>query len=405
MKSLFIIISFFLSIALPAQILNADVRHFDDEEKMTLDFSSYGFFGSNVMDIRTSRLFVKGGFFDENLKQESLNRLNSVNFFGGGYGGKITFNNPLSTLFKGNGYYASFEMDGSAGLTFNDNLFKLIFQGNKDFIGDSAGILPLEISSFAYKKIGFGYNANNKLKVGVGLLAFDSWQKGRMDRGFLYTAADVSEMELLTSGIFRNGTSANGMPVGYGIGIDAEVLIPLDSNNKVKLIAGISNLGVFMSNSSMVTYNMNSRFQFDGFNLNSLADFQNSFVNPTQYADSIIPQGDTGVVFDMLPFEIYFYAPSRIDGKKLQLTYGFRYRAGIGAMPNVYAGVDWRPNKKSIIINRLNYGGFGFFQWSFAILKSYDNFKIGLSTNNLHGFFTKEAYNQSLGITMSYAIK
>ncbi len=403
------LILFLLSLNLLfAQNLHNDVKYFDDEKVASVQFNSFGHYGSTVMDLHTSRMFYQGGFFDENLKKESLNRLSDLNYFGGEYGFQMTYSNPLSTLFDDAGFYATYELAGSAGISFSDDLFKLIFQGNSGFVGDTANMGPMEISSFSYKKFGFGLNQDDRIKMGVGLMSFDSWQRASLKTGYMAVDDNIDSLTVGLDGRFRNGLN-NGNPVGYGFGFDFEVIFPLGGKNdtldQTKLVAGIKNLGLFFSNKGMTTYDLDTNYSFSGFNISSISDFQSSIIGTEALQDSLVPQGVEDRIVDLMPFELYFYSPSRPDGKKLQLVYGFRYRYGAAAMPQVYLGGDWRPNAKTIFSNYIHFGGYAMIQWGMSLKKSMGRFKIGLSSNNLHGFFTKEAYSQSLGLTMSYVIK
>jgi hypothetical protein len=360
------------------------------------------------MDIHTSQLFYKGGFFNDNLKQESLNRLSSLNYFGGEYGVSMKYNNPLSTLFDDAGFYVSYEMGGSAGISFTEDMFKVIFQGNSEFIGDTAKLGPMEIDVYKFKKIAFGLNQNDRIKFGIGLLSFDTWQKAKINTGNLVLDENSDSITLDLDGRFRNSANLNSM-AGFGVGIDLEVIFPLEGKNdsidKTKLVAGIKNLGLFISGKNMISYDLNQAYSFSGFDISSISDFQSSILSTTELQDSLVPTGVVDRIVDLMPFELYFYAPSRPDGKKLQLVYGFRYRYASGSLPQAYIGGDWRPNEKTIFSNYLHVGGYAMFQWGMSLKKSFGKVRVGLTTNNLHGFFTKEAYSQSLGLTMSYVIK
>lgn len=393
---------------LNAQNLHNDVRYYDDEKVASIQFNSFGYYGSSVLDIHTSKLFYQGGFFNDNLKNESLNRLTDLNYFGGEYGVSMTYNNPISTMFDDAGFYASYELGGSAGMSFSEDLFRVIFQGNTGFIGDTARLGPMEISNYQFKKIGFGLNQDDRIKFGIGLLSFDAWQKARVSSGNLAVDNDLDSVTLGLEGRFRNSATVNA-PAGFGVGMDLEVTFPLDVKNdtigSAKLIAGIKNVGLFISNKNMVTYDVDGNYSFSGFNISSISDFQSSVLSASELQDSLVPKGVTDRIVDLMPFELYFYSTSRPDGKKLQLVYGFRYRYATGSMPQAYIGGDWRPNEKTIFSNYLHVGGYALFQWGMSLKKSMGKVKIGLTTNNLHGFFTNEAYSQSLGLTMSYVIK
>lgn len=408
MRGIVGVILFLIGCNVYGQNLQNDVRYFDDEKQATINFNGFGHFGSSVMDLHTSKMFYQGGFFNDKLKQESFSRLRSENFFGGEYGFKMEYNNPTSDLFDDAGFYATVETGGSAGISFSDDLFRVVFQGNSSFVGDTARLGPMEIANYQFKKIGFGLNQDDRIKFGVGALVFDQWQKAKLNTGDLAMDSNLDSITLGLDGRFRNPTNMN-VPAGFGVGVDFEVVFPLggkqDTVDRTKLVVGIKNLGMFISNNTMGTYELDSTYSYSGFNVTSLSDFQSSIIGTDQFQDSLVPKAVQDRIVDLMPFELYFYSTSRIDGRKLQLVYGFRYRYASAAMPQVYVGGDWRPNQKTIFSNYLHFGGYAMIQWGMSLKKAMGNFKVGLSTNNLHGFFTKEAYSQSLGLTMSYVIK
>jgi hypothetical protein len=408
MRGVIAILLAFITVHFYGQNLQNDVRYYDDEKQATIHFSGFGHFGSTALDLHTSKLFYQGGFFSDALKQESLNRLRDVNVFGGEYNFKLDYNNPVSNLFDDAGFYATIETGGTAGISFSEDLFKVIFQGNRSFVGDTARLAPLEIANYQYRKIGFGLNQDDRIKFGVSALVFDTWQKAKLDVGNLAIDENLDSISFAMDGRFRNAANLN-VPAGVGLGVDFEVVFPLggkaDTLDKTKLVAGIKNFGLFFSNKSMLTYELDTTYSFSGFNISSISEFQSSIIGTDQLQDSLVPKAVANRIVDLMPFEIYFYSTSRADGKKLQLVYGFRYRYAAASMPQVYVGGDWRPNPKTIFSNYLHFGGYAMIQWGVSIKKAIGNFKIGLSSNNLHGFFTKEAYSQSLGLTMSYVIK
>ena len=66
--------------------------------------------------------------------------------------------------------------------------------------------------------------------------------------------------------------------------------------------------------------------------------------------------------------------------------------------------MDLRTKKQSIFSTYLNFGGFTRFQWGMSWRKDWGKFQMGIVTNNLVGFITREAYGQSLGLTLNYRI-
>ena len=89
----------------------------------------------------------------------------------------------------------------------------------------------------------------------------------------------------------------------------------------------------------------------------------------------------------------------------MQLVYGMRYRFRVGMIPQIYLGGDWRPSATTIITPFLCFGGYSYIKTGLSIRKEFGKVRVGVSVNNVPGFLTKEAYQRSLSMSISYAIK
>ena len=394
------------------QSLGYHVTSFDNQVQHKVELDGYGTYGSNVMDLETMQLFYRGGYFDQDLKSESVNRLGVKNLLGAEYGFQLGYENPSIASLDSLGLYVSYGISGAAGVTFTHDLFNLVFVGNQQFVGDSAFFSGTEFSSFSYRKIGVGILKLNKdgvHKIGLSLISFGNYSYGIVDRGMYQADANSDTLELRLSGSWMTDSKANhGSPVGYGIGFDYEAkLLPVqsDSLSAPMLICGVRNLGVFFSTKSMNTLSLDTSIVFSGLEVNNISDFSSDLFEPSLSGDSLLPAMKQERKFRVLPFELYFYAPSDPNGKKMQLVYGMRYRHGVSMIPQIYFGGDWRPNPKTIISPYLSFGGYSYFKTGLAIRKEFGNTRIGLVFNNVPGFLTQEAYQQSIAISMSYGIK
>lgn len=393
-----------------AQNLGNDVIYFDDLPQKKITFSGFGNAGSSVLDKETMSLFYNGGFFDESLKAESLKRLGNTNVFGGEYNFQLSYSDPKAKVLDDYGYYLNVELGGGAGVNFTKDLFELVFVGNKSFVGDSAVLTNTQMAQYQYKKIGIGLNDNDKIKVGLALMAFDNYAYGKVNEGILSIDPNADSMNLsLNTNYMTNRKQGKQGAIGYGVGFDFEMNLPYnntsDSLKTPRLVLGFRNVGLFFSTKTMKKYDLDTTYRYHGFEVNGLNGFQQSLFTAGQLQDSLVPIADTGRVFRMLPFEFYFYSPSNPNGKKLQLIYGMRYRYGVAMLPMVYFGGDWRPSKTTIVSAYLNFGGYSFIKTGLSVRKELGNVRVGVAFNNLPGFFTREAYNYSAAISMSYVIK
>ncbi len=392
-----------------AQSMGNNVSFMSDEVNQSIELEGFGAYGSNVMDVETMKLFYRGGFFDNDLKSESLNRLGTKNLLGGEYGARVSYLNPSVKWLDSAGFYVTYEINGGGGVSFTQDLFRLAFEGNQQYVGDSAILSGTEFTSYAFKKIGFGYNRGNRLKIGLALLSFDNYSFGQINRGLYYADPNNDSLSLRLSGDWISANKNNlGSPVGLGVGVDFEMNLPYENNDSLdipRLVLGVRNFGVFVSSKQMDVLEIDTLYSYRGVEMNSMSDFQQDLFSEVALQDSLLPEPIQDRKVKLLPFEFYFYSTSNPAGKKMQLVYGMRYRFGVAMIPQIYIGGDWRPTPSTIITPYLQFGGYSYFKTGISIRKKIGNVGIGLAFNNVPGFLTREAYQQSLAITMSYGIK
>lgn len=377
-----------------------------------INTSSYFNYGSTFLDRNMIDILRFGGFINDGLKKETLNRINTNNLIGGEYRSSWSFQDPGIYLIGRFGYYVNLEVGGLVGVNAARDFVPFVLKGNAPFVGDSAHIAPSEYTLYNYQKIGFGLNKHNRLKVGLSLMNFNQYEYGKIENGYVAVNDSFSSMQLSLKGNYERGdTSKNNYlsSKGIGIGIDLEAVIPLkfiDSlgANIPNFVIGARNIGVFISSKNAMNYNLNTNYTFQGFEINSLQNFESSLFNLNAIQDSLTPNFETGRIVRLLPFELYFYSQSHSNGKRIQPIYGFRYINRSIANALGYIGIDWRTKKQSILSTYVNFGGFNRFQWGISWRKDWGKLQMGIVTNNVIGFISREAYGQSLGLTLNYRI-
>lgn len=392
-----------------AQSMGNGVSFFDEKVEQCVLIDGFGSYGSNVMDIETMKLFYQGGHFDNDLKEESLNRLTGKNLVGAEYGMSISYLMPSASWLDSAGFYLNYEISGGVGIGFTNDLFRLAFVGNQDYVGDSAFLSGTEFIGYGFRKIGFGYNRGNRLKLGLSLLSFDNYSYGQINRGVYYSDPSSDSISLMLSGDWMSANKQNlNTPAGFGIGIDFEMNLPYEDTDTLelpRLVVGFKNFGLFVSSKQMDVLVVDTLYNYTGVEMNNLSGFGDDLFSRNAFQDSLLPELIQKRKVKLLPFEFYFYSTSNPDGKKMQLVYGMRYRYGVAMIPQIYLGGDWRPSKSTIITPYLQFGGYSYFKTGLSVRKKIGNFGVGLNFNNVLGFLTREAYQQSMSISMSYGFK
>jgi len=393
-----------------AQHLLKDVSIIDENMEQSLTVSGFGYYNTTAFDNQTVDLFRKGGYFTNELKDGVHNRLKNYNYLGGEASAKIEYESNASDMLNGLGYYISYQTTASEGLLYSKDLFDLAFYGNSRFGSDTAWLSRTEYSGYAYQKIAIGINNTDNLKIGMSFMNFSKWQMGTLDRAYMYTANDTSHVEMGVKGEFDNAvnlTNPNGS-VGMGIGIDFEFVTSLEQDslyprkNKSTFVIGGNNIGAFLSNTDARHYYIDTNYRFSGFEINKLSQFQTELFNSEKTKDSLLPQYETKRLITVLPLELYFYAPSDPNGRKLQFVYGFRYRLKSATQALITVGGDYRPTPSVLFSGYALLGGYGYLQVGLSLQKKFNNVLIGIEANNVPGLISKSGYGKSLGIGIKY---
>jgi hypothetical protein len=388
-----------------------------DTTSVRISSSSYGHYGSTFLDGKMVDIFRFGGFIDEGLKQETINRLNKGNqlgIAGGEYRSTWEYIDPSARILSKFGYYVRGELGGIVGVFAAKDLVPFVLTGNADFVGDTAFFAPSELINYAYQKVGFGINQNNRLKIGLSLLNFSQFTHGRIENGFIAVRDSFDQMAISVRGRYMHQDTAMVSffnRAGMGIGLDMEVQIPmrptdtLNATTTPHFVVGFKNLGAYISNKNTQVYDVRSNYTFSGFEINSLQQFESSLFAVNSMVDSLRPIPEIGRQVELLPFELYFYMPTLAEGKRIQPVAGFRYinRSVLRAMG--YLGAEWRSaDNQTLISTYVTAGGFTRFQWGMSVRHDFGAIQLGFVTNNMMGWVSKEAYGKSLGITLNYKL-
>ncbi len=393
-----------------AQHLLRDVSILDENMEQSLTFSGFGYYNTTAFDNQTVDLFRKGGYFTNDLKNDVHKRLKNYNYLGGEASAKIEYESAATDMLNGLGYYISYEATASEGLLHSKDLFDLAFYGNSQFGNDTAWLSRTEYAGYAFQKIGIGLNNTDNLKIGMSFMNFSKWQMGTLDRAYMLTATDTSFVEMGVKGEFDNAVNQNNPngSVGIGIGLDFEFVTSLDQDslyprkNKSTFVIGGNNIGAFLSNNDAQHYYIDTNYRFSGFEVNKLSQFQTALFDKNTTKDSLLPKYETKRLITVLPLELYFYAPSDPNGRKLQFVYGFRYRLKSATQALITVGGDYRPTSSVLLSGYALLGGYGYLQVGLSLQKKFKNILIGIEANNVPGLITKSGYGKSLGFGIKY---
>ena len=170
---------------------------FSPVDSGNIEVSTYarGYYGSSLFTNEFIDKFRHGGYISSDLKDETLNRSQNFNFFGGEgiYG--IKFSNTKNKLFNDWGYYGDISSYSSGSVQFSKDLFELAFYGNQNLIGDTIQLNQTAFHTRNYLKLAFGIT-NEQLSIGVGIQNISSYIFGAINNGFVYTDQNIDEIKM-----------------------------------------------------------------------------------------------------------------------------------------------------------------------------------------------------------------
>ena len=385
------------------QFLSNDPFMVDNDSVHSLTVGGHGYYHSSILDNESIDLFRNGGFYSDDLKAEAHKRLGNLNYLGGESSFKVEYSYGDTLIPEVNsGFYVQYERGVSGGVLFSKGLYETVFYGNQFNLGDTTWLSRVEMAQYAFHKFGGGVNFNNRLKLGLSIMSFDSYQYGSLDRAFMYTPETLDSVYLDARGEFESGS-------GTGIGLDFEIVSNFFTPDSVSdvgrfFIVGVRNLGAYFGKPSTQHYRLDTAISYQGFEVSQFTDVSNTLFEGYSQ-DSLLPDPIQKGSLALLPAELYFYSPVNPIGKKVQAIYGFRYRIRSVTQAMLMLGMDYRNKKNNHYRLYAVAGGYGYFQFGASVNKHFGPINLGVAFNNVHGMFSKEGYGKSLGISMSYDFK
>ncbi len=310
-----------MSFSVTAQIRDIGDIQYDSLSK----FSFFGNMGliSDQVPFSFSQLFFQGGKLEDNDIQATVDKLQPFNRFG--FQTTYGFRFSMSTEYINDSRsrvcsYGGYEYHNMLFLSFTDDLFRLIFQGNEFTLGKTGVLDKSRFSAYAFHKVYAGsrrtIGKNNNIVFGIA--PFVSFHKPpiifEIEEGSIYTEPDTSSVRLLVDGKLVSGLEMEKPVQAMGGGIDFFV-------GSKDLIPGyytelsLNNFGVYGGFRGRVISTSGDKFvEINGVSLRNLQHPDSLLIN---YADSLSGElgfsDDTLIVSEMLPWSLQLEMISLIE--------------------------------------------------------------------------------------------
>lgn len=354
-------------------------------------------YGSSVMNTQFLNKFLFGGKIDREMKDNAYSKLNENNRLGGDLNYRVAAEIPFDTLFgKTNlSLLVGVEFKEHVDLSFNENFFKLIFDGNKQFAGQTT---YLDVESFNYLKyqklnVGLAHIKKNDEKIiRKGLLV--SLVKGE-ERQSAYGNGSMTTQQLGTGidldlkyNYHSSDTANKGFKAFNGIGFSTTIFSEFYFKNGVKVYMGIEDVGFIVWNKQSLNIRTNNYYNFEGVVIDNIFDINDSLTDKLS-KDSLFDliaqnkEKTSNLMYLPASFNINF---TKKLSEKWKVNLGISTRALVNYFPFIYTNAYYYFNPKFSIKTQLAYGGYGKFNVGLALAKSFNNkFDVMIGTNNIEG--------------------
>jgi hypothetical protein len=335
------------------------------------------------------------GFIDNNLKDENLDRLGSMNR-GGSFGDMRLFYRANRAELWGSkrlGYYFALEWHSIDAYQFTDDLYKLVLYGNKDFVGQDADLSNVGRYRLDYMQIKAGLhrkseNANHDFGVNVGLnlgKKFIGYQFN--NPSYINTAADGTSITLVSNlNYFESDTADINWYQMSGMGAALDLFYKY-SQERYDLSVSIENIGFIRWNSNALGFSENVEHTYIGNEVDNIFDMsESSSISNDTLEKYIYANTAEGAEYMPTPMDMklrynYYFNKARIKLSALAFVRLFSYMRPLYELSASY-----------LLSNRfqlgpiVSYGGYTKFNAGLKLQFNVQRFQIKLESRYLTGF-------------------
>lgn len=369
--------------------------------------------GSNAIKNDMMNKLIWGGYINNEMKDASDKKLKEKNNFG------INLNYGTTAFVKGNSkfdFIVGFKNQEVLNASFNSDFYRLMFYGNKRFLGDTADISHISVNALRFQEVKFGaiiHHVDSVAKIGCSISFLKGEQLFYFKTGphtSLYTAADASNIQMNSNfNLALSDTSNKNLFSFNGIGANADIFFETPYKSKVGkksvLIVNANNIGFIHWQNKSVQYSSDSVIQFSGYKVDNILDLKDSTLNKINQ-DTILQNlvNSRKENFNInIPTNLVLINKIYFGKMDFSLNTGFRYIFNANYKPYFFAEPEYR-YKKMLFAAHIGYGGYMRLNYGVSVCYNSKHLFFRLGSNSLQGFITpKTAYGQ--GVFFSIAKK
>lgn len=368
---------------------------------------------SNAISNNFIKEFYNGSFLSEELKLDVSDKLTSKNRLGAVLKSGLTYSSQFLDGKNKPTISFSFFDRHYLNMSFSDDLFDLIFFGNKIFTGDTARIGNFRFSYLHYEQLRFGWAWDGDFSHGsygfaFSLLSGDQNQYIDGNSLGLYTASNGSYLAFpLTMKVRQTDTSQTKYFSQNGIGMSVDLFYDMPYvvwNKPGRITFAVTDLGFIGWNNNTLHYDVDSSYYFSGIDVADLIHLDTNAIAPSN-TENIINNNS-----DIFKKKYSTYIPCTIDihtrsyfGKQVSFEKGISWMLNTSAKPYYYAKLHFfLGRKKAFDLSYVfGYGGYGRFNSGVEVKKEFaKSYSVHIVDNYLFSGIANESYGMGLSIML-----
>ncbi|MBL4667654.1 MAG: hypothetical protein JKY30_00105 [Flavobacteriales bacterium] len=382
----------------------------DSTRQLNVFFGLNYTYGSSVMNNEFLNKFIFGGKIEREHKDKAYQKLSNNNRLGGDLNYKFITEIPLDTFLGKTslsfqvGLEIIEHMDGE----FSSDLFRFVFDGNKQFAGKSINLGGTNFNYFSYQQLNLGIinyrTIDEKLAkegVIVSIIMAKEHKAITVPTGSIFTEELGKEIDVDLNYLYNSSDTNNtGIGAYNGVGVSTDLFTEFFLKNGDKIHLGVEDLGFIYWNSNSLELAADSIFHFEGVEVDNIFDLNDSLLS-TISKDSLInsittsdKKRDYSIA---LPTAININY-TKIINEKWKINIGLYHKILSNYFPLISTNYYYYFNKKFVVKAHLSYGGYGKLNTGLALAKSVSRyFDIFIGTNNLEAYVVPSTSYSSSG--------
>ncbi|MFH0893890.1 MAG: hypothetical protein V2A54_05595 [Bacteroidota bacterium] len=367
--------------------------------------------GSNCITNYFFKTFYQGGFIDSSLKEQVYNKLKSYNRFGNHTEGGFQFTHMPDTFLgqESMGYYIGLRSVMHTDIGFTDDLFKLIFGGNKSFTGKTADFGGSAYNSIRYHQLQLGLikrydlpSSSHIFSIGFGINAGYDHKAMIFDKGTLYTDTMGSYLDFSSAyQYFSSDTSNTGLFNIKGIGTSVFLAYTWSDKSGNRIRFSVDDFGNMKWSPRSYHNSGDTTYHFEGIKVTDLFGIDSTFLDgyaPDTIIDKYVFYNPSGFGYTTNLPVLFSLAYTRTFSKKLNLTTILRYRAMGNSIPQGILKAQYFPSANAAASVMISYGGYATFSAGLEAAYNFGKGTVGMiGSTYLSGYnYPKKTSSQGL---------